>query len=232
METLKGTKISTLTPQELLGRPLNDVERKYAPPKLYLASNEKVPLPSPRSAIVGSRRASPESMRTAGEIAKVLVRKGVIIVSGLAEGIDTAAHKASIEGGGRTIAVLGTPVDRVYPKENFKLQEEIMHRHYAVSQFPIGHRTRPKDFVLRNRTMALLCDASIIVEAGETSGSLHEGWEALRLGRPLFIWSSLMKDSALSWPKKMAQYGAVELDDPEQVLDVLPSSERILEVSP
>jgi len=82
-----------------------------------------------------------------------------------------------------------------------------MRRHYGVSQFPIGHRTRPNDFVLRNRTMALLCDVSIIVEAGETSGSLHEGWEAVRLGRPLFIWSSLMKDSALSWPKKMGNTG-------------------------
>jgi len=79
---------------------LNDVERKYGPPKLYLASNEKVPLPSPQSAIVGSRRASPERMRTAGEIVEILVRKGVIVVSGLAEGIDAAAHKASIEGGG------------------------------------------------------------------------------------------------------------------------------------
>jgi len=100
METLKEAKISTLAPQELLGRPLNDVERKYGPPKLYLASNEKVPLPSPQSAIVGSRRASPERMRTAGEIVEILVRKGVIVVSGLAEGIDAAAHKASIEGGG------------------------------------------------------------------------------------------------------------------------------------
>src|SRR2546428_4400526 len=107
-----------------------------------------------------------------------------------------------------------------------------MKSHLAVSQFAVGYPIQRQNFVMRNRTMALLCDASIIVEAGETSGSLHQGWEALRLGRPLFIWGSLMKDSALSWPKKMAQYGAVELDDPEQVLDVLPSSEMILEVSP
>jgi DNA processing protein len=78
--------------------------------------------------------------------------------------------------------------------------------------------------------MALISDASIIVEAGDKSGSLHQGWEALRLGRPLFIWSRIMRDSSLKWPAKMLAYGAAELSDPEQVLEVLPS-ERILEVA-
>lgn len=76
--------------------------------------------------------------------------------------------------------------------------------------------------------MALLSNASIIVEAGEKSGSLHQGWEALRLGRPLFIWKSIMNDRSLTWPKKMLEYGAVELTEPEEVIDVLPSSKGIL----
>jgi len=80
--------------------------------------------------------------------------------------------------------------------------------------------------------MALISDASIIVEAGDASGSLHQGWEALRLGRPLFIWSPIMHDPSLNWPEKMAMYGAMEFTDPEEVLDVLPSRERILEVVP
>jgi DNA processing protein len=80
--------------------------------------------------------------------------------------------------------------------------------------------------------MALISNASIIVEAGDGSGSLHQGWEALRLGRPLFIWSSIMNDHSLSWPRKMEMYGAMELRDPEEVLDVLPFRERILEVAP
>ena len=142
-----------------------------------------------------------------------------------------AAHRAAIKEGGRTIAVLGTPLDRVYPKENFQLQEIIMRHHLVISQFPIGYPIQPKNFVLRNRTMALISNASIIVEAKDDSGSLHQGWEALRLGRPLFIWSSTVNDSSLDWPKKMVMYGAVELTDPEQVLDVLPSRERILEVA-
>ncbi len=76
--------------------------------------------------------------------------------------------------------------------------------------------------------MALLSDASIIIEAGETSGSLHQGWEALRLGRPLFISKIIMNNDSLKWPKKMIEYGAVELTEPEEVIDMLPSSERIL----
>ena len=84
---------------------------------------------------------------------------------------------------------------------------------------------------MRNRTMALISNASIIVEAGETSGSLHQGWEALRLGRPLFIWKSILNNPSLSWPKKMMGYGALELDDPVQVVDTLPSSKRIIKIA-
>jgi len=229
MKTLKGLRISTYTLEELLG-PLNDVEKKYAPKKLYGVGDLPIPLPSPRSAIIGSRKASPEGLKAAGDIARTLVRRGVVVVSGLAKGIDTSAHKTAIEEGGHTIAVLGTPLDSVYPKENFQLQDVIMRHHLAISQFPIGHPTLPRNFVIRNRTMALISDASIIVEAGDSSGSLHQGWEALRLGRPLFIWKSIMNETSLSWPKKMLEYGAMELTDPEEVLDFLPSHEGILKV--
>jgi DNA processing protein len=230
MEMLKRIKTSTHTLEELMG-PLNDVERKYAPKELYVAGNLPIPLESTRSAVIGSRRASSESLKTASKIAKTLAREGIIVVSGLAEGIDTAAHKATIEAGGNTIAVLGTPLDLVYPKKNFQLQETIMQHHMAISQFPVGYPIQPKNFVIRNRLMALISDASIIVEAGETSGSLHQGWEALRLGRPLFIWSASTDDPSLTWPKKMIQYGAMKLTDPEEVLDFLPSSRKILKVA-
>src|SRR5881296_2637933 len=148
-------QIRTLTPLELLG-PLNDVERKYAPSTLFSAGPMKIPLPRPRVAIVGSRKASRKGVEAAAEIAKTLARRRVTIVSGLAEGIDAAAHKATIEAGGQTIAVLGTPLDRVYPQKNSPLQEEIMANHLAISQFPIGHAVQPANFVLRNRTMALI----------------------------------------------------------------------------
>lgn len=229
METPTRQRFSTVTPEQLLG-PLNDVERKFSPPRLFTAGPMEIPLPRPRVAIVGSRKASPKGLDAAKDIAGTLSKKGVVIVSGLAEGIDTAAHKSAIKEKGRTITVLGTPLDHVYPQKNSQLQKEIMTNHLAISQFPVGHRTQRKDFVLRNRTMALISNASIIVEAGETSGSLHQGWEALRLGRPLFIWKTILSDSSLNWPKRMIRYGAFELTDPEQVVDVLPSSERIIKI--
>ena len=220
---------STYTLEELIG-PLNDVEKKYAPKQLYVAGQLPIPLPSPRVAVIGSRKASLKGLNAASNIAKVLAKHKVIVVSGLAEGIDSAAHNSAIEANGHTIAVLGTPLDKIYPQKNAQLQEFIMQRHLAISQFPIGYPIQPKNFVIRNRTMALIADASIIVEAGNSSGSLHQGWEALRLGRPLFIWSPLMHDRSLNWPEKMAMYGAMEFTDPEEVLDDLPSQQRILEV--
>ncbi len=230
METTQGGKISTFTPQQLLG-PLNDVEEKFAPKRLYVTGVMEIPLPTPRAAIVGSRKASQEALKVAGDIAKTLVKKGVIIVSGLAEGIDTIAHTTAIKEGGHTIAVLGTPLDHVYPRSNFELQEVIKRHHLVISQFPLGQQTQRKNFVLRNRTMALISNTTIIVEAKDDSGSLHQGWEALRLGRPLLIWKSVLDDRLLKVPRRMLDYGAMKLSQPEHVLQFLPSSARVLEIA-
>ena len=119
-ETLPGIsmrqKFVTLTPRQLIG-PLNDVERKYAPSEIFAAGPMETPLPRPRVAMVGSRKASVEGLKTATDIAATLSRKGIVIVSGLAEGIDTAAHRAALEHGGRTIAVLGTPWTVRFPRK-------------------------------------------------------------------------------------------------------------------
>ncbi len=157
------------------------------------------------------------------------MKNDAIVVSGLAEGIDTAAHTTAIEEGGRTIAVLGTPLNRVYPRSNLELLEIIKCYHLAISEFPIGQITAPQHFVFRNRTMALISNATIIVEAKDDSGSLHQGWEALRLGRPLFIWKSILDDQSLRVPKQMLEYGAMKMDEPEQVLPFLPSKQAVLE---
>ena len=101
------------------------------------------------------------------------------------------AHTAALDEGGHTIAVLGTPLDQVYPKVNAGLQRRIAERDLLVSQFPSGMKVTPKNFPIRSRTMALLSDATVIVEAGERSGTLHQGWEALRLGRLPFLMESV-----------------------------------------
>ena len=205
-----GSDIRKITLSELLGRKLNEFEEKYAPQVLFVAGSMKIPLPEPRVSVIGTRKPSPEGIKATSKITKVLVDKKVIVVSGLAKGIDTIAHKTAIESGGKTIAVLGTPLNRFYPAENRPLQELIMREHLAVSQYPVGYITKPKHFVLRNRTMALISNASIIVEAGKSSGVISQGWETLRLGRPLFFWK-LLVEKDIEWVNEMIKYGACVL---------------------
>lgn len=214
----------TLTPADVLGS-LNDVERKNAPKQLFLAGDLSLLKGGSRVSIVGSRAASEEGLSRARTLARALVAHKITVVSGLAAGIDTAAHTAAIEAGGRTIAVLGTPLDEVYPRENAGLQALIMEQHLAVSQFVPGTKTQPAHFPQRNRTMALLTDATVIVEAGEKSGTLHQGWEALRLGRLLFLLESVANDASLTWPAKMIHYGAQVLsrDTLEAALQDIPA---------
>jgi DNA processing protein len=214
--------MTMITPKDLLGRYLNDVEEKHAPKTLFVAGSMKLPVDGPRVSIVGTRKPSQQGIDATSRIAKELVKKGVVVVSGLARGIDTVAHRTAIENGGQTIAVLGTPLTRFYPPENMELQKLIMKKYLAISQFPPSHVTQRKDFILRNRTMALISDATIIVEAGETSGSLSQGWETLRLGRPLYIWKSTFDEPTLNWPQKMQRYGARRLDGLDDLIEELP----------
>jgi DNA processing protein len=227
---IKDIGYASTSVEDLLGRPLNDIEEKYAPKILYVKGPMQRPLPRPKVSIIGSRKASQDGIEDAKTITKTLVEQQTVIVSGLADGIDTAAHTTAIQMGGKTVAVLGTPLNKTFPVKNFQLQQDIMNNHLAISQFPIGRPTSPRDFVLRNRTMALISDATVIVEAGDSSGSLHQGWEAIRLGRPLFICKSILKNTQLSWPEKMLQYGAMELADPSDLFESLPSHLEMIDV--
>lgn len=212
------------TPEELLG-PLNEVEARRAPKALFVAGDAGLLRHVPRVSVVGSRKATPEGLKRAQKISRLLVQRGAVVVSGLAEGIDAAAHHAAINAGGRTIGVIGTPLDKSYPKSNQSLQREMMERHAVISQFPLGYPTTPRNFPMRNATMALIVSASVIVEAGDTSGALSQGWEALRLGRLLFIMDSVCSNRNLTWPAEMLEYGAQKLSDEnvESFLDALPT---------
>lgn len=194
-------------PAELLGG-MNETERKNAPEFLYYAGDPGLLKHGKRVSVVGSRNVSDEGTARTRALVKRLVDLEIVVVSGLAKGVDTVAHQTALAKGGMTIAVIGTPLDQFYPKENRALQERLMRETLVVSQFPVGHPVQPKNFPMRNRTMALLSDATIIVEAGEKSGTLHQGWEALRLGRPLFLMESVTKHPALTWPSEMMKYGA------------------------
>lgn len=215
------------TPDELLG-PLNAVEKKNAPARLFLAGDLTLLERGPRVSVVGSRKASAEAIQRTRALTKALVGHNVVVVSGLAEGVDATAHETAIDLGGRTMAVLGTPLDQCYPRENRALQDRIIREQLAVSQFPSGSSVHVSNFPIRNRTMALLSDATIIVEVGPKSGTEHQGWEALRLGRLLFIMESLAVREDLPAVQKMRQYGAQVLSrsNLEDFLSNLPERER------
>jgi DNA processing protein len=209
---------------ELL-RPLNDWERKNAPRELWVEGDKSLLRDGLRVSVVGSRKPSREGMVRAKAFASALAERGIVVVSGLAMGIDTIAHEAAISSGGRTIAVLGTPLDEAYPKSNERLLGEIKQNHLAISQFPEGYPFRPANFPRRNRTMALISDATVIIEASEKSGTKHQGWEAIRLGRLVFLLESVATNPELTWPKEMIEYGAqvINRDTLDQALDNLPS---------
>ncbi len=190
---------------------LTEAEKKHSPRELYIAGDRELLYNKRRVSVVGSRKATKEGLIRAKIVAQALVRNDIIVVSGLAMGIDTMAHRTVIENGGRTIAVLGTPLDKAYPKQNAELLDLIKKKHLAISQFPEGYPSQPKNFPMRNRTMALISDATIIIEAGEKSGTRHQGWEALRLGREVYILDNVAHDPKLGWAREMMEYGAQAL---------------------
>lgn len=176
-------------------------------------------------AVVGSRNASEQGIERAEIIACKLVEYGITVVSGLARGIDTVAHTSAIDCGGRTITVLGTALSVASPRANASLLDTIKREHLAISQFPEGNQVYRSNFPIRNRTMALISDATIIVEASESSGTKSQGWEALRLGRHLYFLENVATDPKLTWPKKMIEYGAQVLTrgNLDLILEELPN---------
>jgi predicted Rossmann fold nucleotide-binding protein DprA/Smf involved in DNA uptake len=143
------------------------------------------------------------------------------VVSGLAKGVDTAALQSALESGGRTAAVIGTPLDKAYPVENARMQERLWSEHLLMTPFRVGEQTFKGNFPKRNRVMAAVSDATVIVEASDTSGTLHQAAECGRLGRWLFIMRSVAEDSSLTWPAKF-------IDKPN--VAVLASTQDILDV--
>jgi len=139
-------------------------------------------------AMVGTRKVTLEGRLTAKQIAKDLARSGIVIVSGLALGIDTASHEGALAGGGRTLAVLANGLDEVYPRTNFNLAQEILKNGGAlISEYPEGTPSFPNQFLERNRIVSGLCGATIIIEAPIHSGALVTARHALDQGREIFV---------------------------------------------
>lgn len=170
-------------------------------PRVWYAGDAEL-LCRPCVAIVGTREVSDEGAARARRLAKELSAAGAVVVSGLARGVDTEAMTSALRSGGRTIGVLGTPLDKVTPKPNARLQEEIYASHLLLSQFPKSAPVTKRNFPARNKLMAAVSDATVIIEASDTSGTLHQAAECARLQRWLFIAKSVVDDPNVSWPKK------------------------------
>lgn len=153
-----------------------------APPVLFLCGNVRL-LHKPSAAIVGSRHATPQAMRIAKDFGRALGGKGIPTVSGMASGIDTAAHQGALEAEGGTVAVWGTGIDRIYPPANKNLAYEIAEKGLIVSEFPIGTRPYAGNFPRRNRLIAALSQVTLVVEAALESGSLITAGLAAEMGR-------------------------------------------------
>lgn len=188
----------------------------------YLGSWELAEAPR-RVAVVGTRKVSPEGAARTRKLVRALVAHDYTVVSGLAEGVDTIAHETAIKCGGRTIAVIGTPISEVYPKESAELQRRIAEEFLLISQVPVlryksqtwkGNRVF---FLERNKTMSALSEATIIVEASETSGTLIQAQAALNQGRKLFILESNFHNPNITWPARFEKLGAIRVSEFEDI---------------
>lgn len=160
----------------------------------------------PSVAVVGTRAISDAGRFRARRLAREMAEAGIVVVSGLAKGVDAEAHAAAIGAGGKTIGVLGTPLDQATPKENAALQEQIWREHLLVSEFAPGDRVFRSNFPRRNKTMAMMTDGTVVIEASDRSGTLHQAVECTRLGRWLFLLRSLVENDAVEWPGRFLHY--------------------------
>ena len=159
----------------------------FDPPPYLCVLGDLSVLARPTVAIVGTRRATPYGERVTHALSGALAAAGVCVVSGMARGIDAAAHRAALERGGLTAAVLGTGVDVAYPVAHRSLHTTIAQRGVVISEFPCGSRAGPASFPRRNRIIAALASLTIVVEAGERSGALITADHALDLGRDVGV---------------------------------------------
>jgi DNA processing protein len=179
-------------------------------------------LSGPLVAVVGSRRASPYGMNAAREIARQLASAGVTVVSGLARGIDAAAHEATLACGGRTIAILGTGIDIVYPRSHRKLMDAIAASGLVLSEFPPGTPPVAQNFPIRNRVISGMSLGVVIVEATSRSGSLITARMAAEQGREVFAVPGSIFSRGSEGTHRLIQYGAKLVHDVDDILEELP----------
>lgn len=198
------------------------LEISNPPPVLYyrglvdVKENQGI---TPTVAIVGTRSPSEYGRRWTRKISTALAKSGFTVVSGLAAGIDTEAHTSCLEAGGRTLAVFGTGVDIVYPKPNERLRDRVLQQGLAISEYPAGTQPNKTNFPRRNRIIAGLSRATIVIEAPQKSGALITAYQANDFCRDVYVLTARLDDER--------SFGCLELLS-KGAHPILPSSDRLL----
>lgn len=191
---------------------------------LYAKGEFTSALARPGLAVVGSRRASTYGSNTAERLARDLASRGLTIVSGMARGIDAAAHRGAVAGGGSTIAVIGTGLDRIYPREHKHLADEIVGSGAMISEFPLETPPLAQNFPYRNRVLSGLSFGVLVVEAAEHSGSLITARLASEQGREVFAIPGQVTSPLAFGPNSLIRDGAKLVTGWQDVVEELPIS--------
>ena len=215
----QGIKILTWQ-DETYPQRLKEIDQP--PPVLYIRGDY---LPDDLFAvsIVGTRRVTPYGRQITEELASFLAAHGITVISGLARGVDAIAHQATLKAGGRTIGVLGSGVDKIYPPEHRQLAEQMMERGAVISDYAPGTPPEASNFPPRNRIISALSLAVVVVEAGETSGALITAEFAAEQGREVFAVPGSILALQSKGTNKLIQQGALPLlsvNDLMQALDI------------
>jgi DNA processing protein len=198
----------------------------YDPPVVLFAVGRIELLESAMLAVVGTRRPTPYGVAVAERLAGDLARAGLVIVSGMARGIDTAAHRGALSAGGDTIAVFGCGLDVIYPAENRSLAAEIARKGLIISEFPMGTPGQPQNFPVRNRIISGMSLGVLVVEGAQYSGSAITARLAMEQGREVFAVPGNIT-SKMSWgPNLLIKQGARLVQEAADVLNDLPGEQR------
>lgn len=199
----------------------------YDPPLLLYARGRTELLDRPQVAMVGTRRPTAYGKAVAEKMGKEMAKAGLTHVSGMARGVDACSHRGVLAGGGDTIAVLGTGVDKPYPRENTKLYEQICAEGLVISEFPMGTSPQPQNFPVRNRIIAGMALGVLVVEGAQYSGSLITARLALDFDREVFAIPGNIV-SPQSWgPNLLIKDGAKLVQEMADVLEELPDEVRL-----
>lgn len=200
----------------------------YDPPPVLWVRGDAGILNRAGIAVVGTRQPTPYGAGMAEMLSRDLARRGVVIQSGMARGVDTCAHKGAVEAGGRTVAVWGTGIDVIYPKENKKLAEQIVASGGAiVSEFPLGTFPAPQNFPIRNRTLSGMSIGVLVVEAAEYSGTRITARCALEQGRDVYAVPGNATNKNAWGPNTLIKQGAKLTATWEDIWEDLPSQIRV-----